>query len=45
MRWRRGAKVVAGGKRHGSVFEATVIDDVHEGMRVFGEESFGPVNR
>ncbi|MBC7152594.1 MAG: aldehyde dehydrogenase [Rhizobium sp.] len=39
----KGAKVVAGGKRHGSVFEATVIDDVHEGMRVFGEESFGPV--
>jgi acyl-CoA reductase-like NAD-dependent aldehyde dehydrogenase len=39
----KGAKVVAGGKRHGSVFEATVIDAVHDGMRVFTEESFGPV--
>ncbi len=39
----KGGKVAAGGKRHGSVVEATVIDGVHPGMRVYAEESFGPV--
>ncbi|HCL64746.1 MAG TPA: salicylaldehyde dehydrogenase [Rhizobium sp.] len=39
----KGAKIVAGGKRTGSVVEATVIDGVHTGMRVYAEESFGPV--
>ncbi|MDI6836531.1 MAG: aldehyde dehydrogenase [Rhizobiaceae bacterium] len=39
----KGGKVAAGGKRQGSVVEATVIDEVHPGMRVFSEESFGPV--
>lgn len=39
----KGAKIVAGGKRHGSVFEATVLDHVTSAMRVYAEESFGPV--
>lgn len=39
----KGGMVAAGGKRHGSVVEATVIDGVHPGMRVYAEESFGPV--
>jgi len=39
----KGAKVVAGGKRTGSVVEATVVDRVTPDMRLFGEESFGPV--
>jgi 5-carboxymethyl-2-hydroxymuconic-semialdehyde dehydrogenase len=43
-----GARVVAGGGRpesllDGNYLEATVIADVHEGMRVFREEIFGPV--
>ncbi|HEY4200162.1 MAG TPA: aldehyde dehydrogenase [Devosiaceae bacterium] len=39
----KGAAVKAGGKRHGTVFEATVIDNVSSQMRVYAEESFGPV--
>ena len=39
----KGAKVVAGGHRNGSVVEATVIDHVQPGMRLYSEESFGPV--
>ena len=39
----KGGKVVAGGKRNGSVVEATVIDRVTPDMRVYTEESFGPV--
>lgn len=39
----KGAKLVAGGTRTGSVVEATVLDDVRPGMRVYDEESFGPV--
>jgi acyl-CoA reductase-like NAD-dependent aldehyde dehydrogenase len=39
----KGAKVVAGGKRKGSIVEATVIDHVTREMRIYGEESFGPV--
>ena len=39
----KGAKVVAGGKRRGTVVEATIIDHVTPQMRVYGEESFGPV--
>jgi len=39
----KGGKVSAGGKRQGPVVEATVIDEVHPGMRVYAEESFGPV--
>jgi len=39
----KGAKLVAGGKRTGSVVEATLLDHVKPGMRTFEEESFGPV--
>lgn len=39
----KGAKVAAGGKRTGSVVEATVLDNVTSGMRAYDEESFGPV--
>jgi acyl-CoA reductase-like NAD-dependent aldehyde dehydrogenase len=39
----KGGKVVAGGKRTGTVVEATVIDHVTPAMRIYNEESFGPV--
>jgi acyl-CoA reductase-like NAD-dependent aldehyde dehydrogenase len=39
----KGASLAAGGKRHGSVFEATLLDGVAPGMRIYDEESFGPV--
>lgn len=39
----KGAILVAGGKRQGSVFEATVLDKVVAGMRLYDEEAFGPV--
>ena len=39
----KGAKVVAGGKRNGAIVEATIVDHVKPGMRIYGEESFGPV--
>jgi acyl-CoA reductase-like NAD-dependent aldehyde dehydrogenase len=39
----KGAKVVAGGKRNGAIVEATILDHVTPGMRIYGEESFGPV--
>jgi acyl-CoA reductase-like NAD-dependent aldehyde dehydrogenase len=39
----KGAKLVAGGKREGTVVEATVLDHVTPGMRIYAEESFGPV--
>jgi acyl-CoA reductase-like NAD-dependent aldehyde dehydrogenase len=39
----RGAKVVAGGKRNGTVVEASVVDRVTPAMRIYQEESFGPV--
>jgi acyl-CoA reductase-like NAD-dependent aldehyde dehydrogenase len=39
----KGATLVAGGKREGSVVEATLLDHVGPGMRAFDEESFGPV--
>ena len=39
----KGGKVVAGGKRTGTVVEATLIDNVRPGMLVYSEESFGPV--
>ncbi|MBE93721.1 benzaldehyde dehydrogenase [Marinobacter sp.] len=38
-----GARVVAGGKRNGNYFEATVIADVTPEMPVFSEEVFGPI--
>ena len=42
----KGARVVAGGKRHplgGNFFEPTVLADVAPGMLVAREETFGPV--
>ena len=42
----KGAKVIAGGKRHalgGSFFEPTIITGVTQGMAVAQEETFGPV--
>ena len=39
----KGAKVVCGGKRTGTVVEATLLDHVTPDMRVYAEESFGPV--
>ena len=38
----KGAIVVAGGGRKGSIMEATVIDRVTPAMRIYREESFGP---
>jgi acyl-CoA reductase-like NAD-dependent aldehyde dehydrogenase len=40
----KGGKVVTGGKGSGGAFfEPTVIDNVKSGMRIYGEESFGPI--
>ncbi|MDW8443185.1 MAG: NAD-dependent succinate-semialdehyde dehydrogenase [Acetobacteraceae bacterium] len=42
----RGARVLAGGKRHplgGTFFEPTVLADVPPSARIFREETFGPV--
>ncbi|MET3524377.1 aldehyde dehydrogenase [Mesorhizobium abyssinicae] len=39
----KGAKLVAGGKRAGTVVDATLLDHVTPSMRVYAEESFGPV--
>ena len=42
----KGARVVAGGKRHalgGTFFEPTVLADVTPGMQVAREETFGPL--
>ncbi|WP_095081120.1 aldehyde dehydrogenase [Mesorhizobium sophorae] len=39
----KGARLVAGGKRSGTVVEATLLDHVTPAMRVYAEESFGPV--
>jgi acyl-CoA reductase-like NAD-dependent aldehyde dehydrogenase len=38
-----GARVIAGGKANGRYFEPTVLTDVTPRMRVYSEESFGPV--
>lgn len=39
----KGAKLLAGGKRTGSIVEATLLDHVKSDMRLYSEESFGPV--
>ncbi|WP_412065361.1 aldehyde dehydrogenase [Rhizobium sp. SYY.PMSO] len=39
----KGARLVAGGKRNGTVVEATLLDLVTPDMRIYAEESFGPV--
>ncbi|MCC7327119.1 MAG: NAD-dependent succinate-semialdehyde dehydrogenase [Burkholderiales bacterium] len=42
----RGAKIALGGKRHalgGNFYEPTVLTDVTPDMKIFSEETFGPV--
>ena len=39
----KGAKVLAGGGRDGTIVQATVVDNVSSDMRIYNEESFGPV--
>ncbi|PCI84429.1 MAG: salicylaldehyde dehydrogenase [Hyphomicrobiales bacterium] len=39
----KGAKISAGGSRNGTIVDATIIDHVNETMRIYSEESFGPV--
>jgi acyl-CoA reductase-like NAD-dependent aldehyde dehydrogenase len=39
----QGAVVVAGGSRAGSIVAATLLDQVTPAMRIYREESFGPV--
>jgi acyl-CoA reductase-like NAD-dependent aldehyde dehydrogenase len=39
----KGAVLACGGKRAGTVVEATILDRVTPAMRIYAEESFGPV--
>ena len=39
----KGAKVVAGGQADGILMNATVVDGVTKAMKIYGDESFGPV--
>ena len=39
----KGARIVAGGPAKGLLMDATVLDGVTPGMRIYSEESFGPV--
>ena len=39
----KGALLTAGGMREGTLVPATVLDHVTPNMRIYGEESFGPV--
>jgi benzaldehyde dehydrogenase (NAD) len=39
----RGAKIVIGGKSDSTLMKATLIDHVTPSMKIFREESFGPV--
>ncbi len=39
----KGAVLVCGGRRSGTIVEATLIDRVTPAMRLYQEESFGPV--
>jgi glyceraldehyde-3-phosphate dehydrogenase (NADP+) len=38
-----GAKILCGGRRNGSLLDATVLSDTHPEMRVVAEEVFAPV--
>lgn len=38
----KGARVLTGGKRHGSVYEPTVLENVPESATIHREEVFGP---
>lgn len=39
----KGALLRAGGKRSGTLVQATVLDHVTSAMRIYAEESFGPI--
>ena len=39
----KGAKLVVGGQRKGTIVEATLLDHVTPQMKIYREESFGPV--
>ncbi|MBJ7536538.1 aldehyde dehydrogenase [Marinomonas transparens] len=39
----KGAKLVCGGESDGAIFSATLLDGVNDTMRIYREESFGPV--
>ncbi|AEF55342.1 aldehyde dehydrogenase [Marinomonas posidonica] len=39
----KGAKLVCGGENDGAIFSATLLDCVNDQMRIYREESFGPV--
>ena len=39
----KGAKLVAGGKADGAIMSASVLDHVTPEMKIYHEESFGPV--
>lgn len=39
----KGARLASGGKAEGVIMQPTVIDGVTQRMRLYGEESFGPV--
>ncbi|MBS3668222.1 aldehyde dehydrogenase [Vreelandella boliviensis] len=38
-----GARIACGGKAEGVIMQPTVVDGVTKAMRLYGEESFGPV--
>ncbi|MEE4680735.1 aldehyde dehydrogenase [Pseudomonas alliivorans] len=39
----QGARMIAGGQLQGSILQPTLLDDVTDSMRLYREESFGPV--
>lgn len=39
----KGGRVLCGGKSEAGFYQATIVADVTKEMRIFGEESFGPV--
>jgi acyl-CoA reductase-like NAD-dependent aldehyde dehydrogenase len=39
----KGARILTGGRANGMLMDATVIDHVTPAMRIYSEESFGPV--
>ncbi|MGH1350090.1 MAG: aldehyde dehydrogenase [Methyloligellaceae bacterium] len=39
----KGGKVVTGGSNNGTIVQATILDNVTSSMRIYSEESFGPV--
>lgn len=39
----KGARLVVGGRQHGACLDATILDGVTPNMRIYYEETFGPV--